>query len=352
MAGRHSKLNTQISEEAAEWFVELRAGELNEAGRAQFDAWVRSSPQHLRAYLEIAAIWKESESLQTCSPFALEPDDAADNVVRLPGSREQAPPDPGSPSAATSRRTFAIAASLGALLAVAGATVWLDTNRWQTYATEVGEHRSVRLADGSTVELNSRSRIRVRFVEHERRVELIEGQVLFQVAKDHVRPFIVRADTTHVRAVGTQFDVNRKRSATVVTVLEGRVAVSGSDVPPGPHPQPTAGTAGRAALLLVAGEQMTLTQEALTHPVRTNVSAVTAWTQNQIVLDAVRLEDVAEEFNRYSERPLIVDDHGSSPLRLSGVFSTDPRFLISYLRARDDITVLETQRNIRITRHD
>ena len=84
---------------------------------------------------------------------------------------------------------------------------------------------------------------------------------------------------------------------------------------------------------------------------RTVVPA-TAWTQRQLVLDSVPLKEVAEEFNRYSTRPLIVEDSGAHELRLSGVFSTDPDFLIRYLRERTDIRIQETDTEIHILRHD
>src|SRR6266404_6654330 len=60
---KRSSLNTQISEEAAEWFIEFRTGEVDTARRAAFDEWVRRSPEHLRAYVEIAAIWNEGSSV-------------------------------------------------------------------------------------------------------------------------------------------------------------------------------------------------------------------------------------------------------------------------------------------------
>jgi ferric-dicitrate binding protein FerR (iron transport regulator) len=59
---------------------------------------------------------------------------------------------------------------------------------------------------------------------------------------------------------------------------------------------------------------------------------------------------VAERFNRYSQRRLVTEDHGSVPFRLSGVFSTDPDFLIRYLRERTDIQVEESATQIRIIR--
>src|SRR5258705_86287 len=102
---------------------------------------------------------------------------------------------------------------------------WVQFSGQPTYTTDVGEQRSLRLVDGSTVILNSRSRLHVAFTETARPLEVRQGQALFHVAKNSARPFIVRSDGTVVRAVGTQFDVNRNRSGTIVTVVEGRVAV-------------------------------------------------------------------------------------------------------------------------------
>ena len=60
---KRTKFNAQISEEAAAWFVDFRLGDIDAFARREFDAWIRSSPEHLRAYLEIAAIWNEGSSL-------------------------------------------------------------------------------------------------------------------------------------------------------------------------------------------------------------------------------------------------------------------------------------------------
>ncbi len=103
--------------------------------------------------------------------------------------------------------------------------MWWQANRYPLYSTDIGERRSITLADGSTVDLNARSKLRIEFSSAERRVELLDGQALFQVAKDKQRPFIVHSGDATVRAVGTQFDVYRKDSGTTITVLEGRVAV-------------------------------------------------------------------------------------------------------------------------------
>ncbi|MEJ1966665.1 MAG: FecR domain-containing protein [Gammaproteobacteria bacterium] len=215
---------------------------------------------------------------------------------------------------------------------------WYELYRATEYSTEVGEQRSVRLSDGSTVQLNSRSKLRVRFDPSQRVVELIEGQALFHVAKNAARPFIVRSAQTSVRAVGTRFDVYKKQAGPVVTVIEGRVAVSGG-FPRGlpssdareasngsessvgsravsPDPRGTASTqvdapgAEDLAILLSAGEQLAVTARTTVRPTRANVAAATAWTQRELILDGAPLSLVAEEFNRYSSRRLIAEDHG------------------------------------------
>lgn len=375
------RLNAQISEEAAEWFIEFRTGDIDAGGRRAFDTWVRSSQEHLRAYLEFAAIWNEVGGLG--AEQALDVDDliafarAEGNIVPLVmRSPERLEPSPSSAAedvdrsvgktrANWKRQRLPAIAACAALLTVGTATVvWFQSYRVPTYATVVGEQRSFRLPDGSTVALNSRSRIRVKFTDAERAVELIEGQALFQVAKNPKRPFIVASDDTRVRAVGTQFDVYQKRGGTVVTVVEGKVAVQtipaaadNSTVGRSSDYEPASGqSAGisqiEAPVLLSAGEQMTVTEQTLPRPTRVDITAATAWTQRQIVLDSVSLTDAAEEFNRYSSRRLTVEDTASTQLRLSGIFTTDPEFLVRYLHERSDITVHVTDTEIRIIHHD
>jgi len=72
-----SKMNTQIYEEACTGFVESRAGDLDDPGRREFDRWLRKSPEHLSAYLEIAAIWHEGSSLGPESQWT------ADTLIEL-----------------------------------------------------------------------------------------------------------------------------------------------------------------------------------------------------------------------------------------------------------------------------
>src|SRR5687767_5812454 len=53
-------LNRQILDEASEWLVELNTGDADQAARQRFDAWLRASPEHMRAYLELLPLWEEA----------------------------------------------------------------------------------------------------------------------------------------------------------------------------------------------------------------------------------------------------------------------------------------------------
>src|SRR5579862_6248735 len=262
-----SKFNVQIYQEACEWFVECRAGDLDGPIRAEFSRWLRKSPEHQSAYLEIAAIWNEGSNLDPSNRWNLDrliaqaAEDPA-NIISLEGIRSTSAAS--IPPRAGRRRLFGIAASI--LLAAAALATYIFTSGGY-YATALGEQRSLALNDGSTVQLNALSKIRIRYGEHERSVDLLRGQALFHVAKDPTRPFIVHSGQTSIRAVGTQFDVYRKADGTIVTVVEGRVAILEHEGEPdlGNHAQggDAADVAQRgggdgAIIFLTAGEQITV----------------------------------------------------------------------------------------------
>ncbi|MEJ1964468.1 MAG: FecR domain-containing protein [Gammaproteobacteria bacterium] len=362
-----SKPNEQIAEEAGEWLVRHRCGNFDDAGRREFDTWVRTSPEHIRVYLELSAIWEDVSSVDMrgladadqlvaragmeANVVPMQPRDRQALPARDVPSTPEVPDVPQASHALHAPRTRrasrragsrAFAASLAGVLALALISLWFYHGRPATYETATGELRSIVLDDGSTVQLNSQSKLRVRFAEHERNVELLAGQALFQVAKDKTRPFIVSSGEARVRAVGTQFDVYRRKGGTTVTVLEGQVATSG----------PLTIAAGRPEqVLLSAGEQITLEPRVSPRPMRANVAAATAWTERHLVFESATLAEVAEEFNRYNRRPLVVAGEGLRDFHVSGVFSSaDPTLLLRFLRAQPEIAVDETDTEIRVTR--
>lgn len=360
-----TRMNTQIYDEAGEWIVRHRTTGLDAAARRRFDAWLRASPENVRAYLEMSSVWEELGSLDPArTPPAAELLAAArapDNVVML-GTTDDARESAGAPledvhpsKDRPGRRGLGWSLAASVLLVLAGAWLYAGLG---TYATGVGEQRSIVLEDGSTIELNSRSRVRVRYGAAERRVELLEGQALFAVAPNKARPFVVHSGGIRVRAVGTQFDVYRKAAGTVVTVVEGKVAVirqeatkAGDASPPAPGRTAAPAPAPLVAeVLLAAGEQVVVAPAAAAKPRRADVAAATAWTRRSLVFEASRLAEVAQEFNRYNARQLVVADPALADLRVSGVFSSvDPELLLRFLRSQPELVVEETGREIRIS---
>src|SRR5882757_1371774 len=375
-AGGRSEVSQEALAQAADWFVDFRVGDTDAEMREGFNAWLRQAPQNVQAYLEIARTYSELP--------ALNPDGNVDaeeliayarsdaNVVTLPTAPAVANSSVSVASQKTSRnrRGLAIAASL--FMVVLGTVIWSQL-RDDIYSTDIGEQRLITLVDGSTIDLNARTRIRVRITGDLRLVQLVEGQALFKVAKDKARPFVVRSDDTRVRAIGTQFDVYRRKTGTTVTVLEGRVEVVpvGSDAHSVPESvESQSGNVGSVrpkgnrtasaeshrrdgrdarAFVLGEGEQVTISPDLVSKPVQANVGFTVAWTGRMIAFEASPLTEVVEEFNRYTRRKLVIGDSRIETLHISGIYSsTDPASLVRFLRTQQGIEVVETDTEIRI----
>lgn len=361
----------QALADAATWFVEFRVGEVDAAAREEFNRWVRRSPENIEAYLQIATTWADLPAAKPDGNVDIAQLVAgargASNVVSLESAERAAPLQEIREEATPSRsRRLPLLLAASVVCACIG-IAFAMFHRSTAYSTGIGEQRYVTLKDGSTVELNARSRLRVRFSDRERTVDLIEGQALFGIAKDPQRPFVVNSGTTRIRAVGTQFDVYRRASGTTVTVLEGRVAVSAPATPThevrdaassksAPHANGARDGGSRVKeprnhepIMLSAGEQLVVKPSAQLAPVPANLDAATAWTQRRLVFESSRLADVVEEFNRYNQRPLLVDDEALHEMRISGVYSsTDPASLLRFLRHQPGVEVIEEQEGIRI----
>jgi transmembrane sensor len=361
MAPPHTKAkhNQQILDEAAEWFVDFREDDLDANGKANFSRWLRRSPEHIEAYLEVAALWEDvpnivaKESLDIDALIAQAR--AEVNIVSLSRPNARNSPQAVGPTGFFRMRIADRLGLIAASFVIFAGAAGLAWHHWYQgmYATDIGEQRLITLDDGTTVELNARTRLRVNLQSRSRNVELLEGQALFHVAKDSERPFIVKSGTTSVRAVGTQFDVYKKTSgATVVTVVEGRVSVSAPELA-AVHPTSSNSAPSDSAAYLNAGEQVIVIAQNNTQAAAqaADVSAATAWTKREIIFQATPLIDVVEEFNRYSRHQLIIHDPTLRAVRVSGVFSsTEPTSLLRFLSEQLQLSVKDQNGRIEIAR--
>lgn len=145
-----------IRAEAARWFARAHSGEWDAAREQARADWLAADPRHAYEYRLLESIWQAAGAV------------APERLRALAEAPRRT---------ASSGRRAALALSLGAaIIAVGGWALWPRGAGWTEYRTQVGELRSVALPDGSRAELNSRSHIRVRFGEAERRVELVAGR--------------------------------------------------------------------------------------------------------------------------------------------------------------------------------
>jgi len=219
------------------------------------------------------------------------------------------------------------------------------------FATRHGEQLSQRLADGSVLHLNTDSAVTVRYAKNERLVTLTAGQADFEVVHEPERAFRVLAGSAEVVDLGTKFDVRLDHDSTVVTVLEGRVAVGPSPTLENPGVNSSQSHPSRF-VQLGADQQIRVTEgEWPATPMAVDAQRSTAWLRREIVFDHEPLERVAAEFNRYTVKPIEIATPALRNLEISGVFATDdPEAFIAFLRSLKGVRVEVTPTRIRVSR--
>lgn len=345
MRSRNPRIQAEVRAEAVEWLIAFSEKEVSAEALRRFNEWLRTSPEHVAMYLRVAAFWQDADRIEPKHHRDIERlvrEATAESNVYSFEPRPIPHRTVHGPLRWLPRPALAAAALLlsVAILAV----LWNTRFRTPTYMTNVGELRTITLADGSVVTLNANSRMTLSFTRTERLIELTDGQALFRVAKEAARPFIVQSNGAKVTAVGTQFDVNRKSSGTVVTVLEGRVSVT---APAAAQPMSPSHLTG--PLLVSAGEQAIVTPAQASKHRESQTANVAAWTTGLLVFDSESLREVARAFNRQNAKQLIIEDPELQELRISGVFpaaAAGP--MVKFLRERFGVHVVETDTAIRI----
>jgi transmembrane sensor len=356
------------SEEAAHWWTLLHGEGATAADRREFLSWVSRSPERVQAYLGMERLMAALQSRKVRWT-----DTPAEVLIREAKSfSESAPvpaPFPGLRAAGHSSAAPAQSRggrwigprwklSLGAIAAcIAAALVafWLlPPAGWQRYATGLGEQRSILLADGSRVTLNSASSIDVDLGKHRRVIHLRRGEALFQVSHDPARPFDVHAEGAVVRAIGTEFNVDIRSRYAAVTVLQGRVAVmSGAQarLPVASGGRRGAGGPAQSfpappgALLVGVAERVIVTAAGMGRPQRVDdLSAVTAWTRGQLVFEDRPLGEVVDELNHSSAQRIVIRSSRLRDRRVTGVIQLDdPDSLLSFLADVPGVLIRKTR---------
>jgi transmembrane sensor len=283
----------ETDERAAHWLARRYFNSWSAENQAELDAWLTESHNHAAAYWRLKAAWERTERLAALRPPIL----------------SQA-------SAGKDRRIWNIfsgAAIVCAAAVILGAAVsFLFAPAKQTYATAIGGHTTIALADGSQVELNTNTIVRADLTAYRRTVEVEKGEAYFQIAHDSNRPFVVVAANHRIVDLGTKFLVRNNPNHLEVVLVEGRARLE------------TAGTWAKAhSAVLTQGDVAIATADSISVAKKPS-EAVTnelAWRQGILVFKHITLGDAAMEFNRYNSTQLIVTAD-VAPLKIDGTFAT------------------------------
>ena len=279
-------------DEAAEWVVRLSKSTSPDL-REAFEAWRAQGIEYEIAYEREAAIW--------------------DRLGRLSALRtsESPPAVPASTRPKTAwRRATMVVAGLAATLAM-GLTPFLALSPTKAYATGIGQQERVRLEDGTLVELNTDSRIEVRFGQHARVVRLVRGEAMFHVAKDS-RPFTVQTPAARLETPRADFTVRLVKAGASVLVSHGAALATET------------GKNGDVVAIDAANQAMVAPDRAQVVKVSDgDMERKLAWRHGAIELDGETLADAAGEFNRYSTRQIVIADPATAALHVGGYFRDD-----------------------------
>lgn len=294
-------------EQAVDWHVRLQ-GDADQGLWLEFTEWLEADPSHREAYEEVECLWRQVDKMpRTQSPGS---------IIDISSQRRPVPAP-----ANLSRRWFL---GVGAAAAAAAALV-VTPPRYdgspaglEIFETAPGQRQTAKLADGSSIILNSGTRLTVSLSGDFRTVVLEKGEALFDVAKDPTRPFTVAAGERLVTVVGTAFNVRNLDQAVTVTVTRGLVDVGNGD--------------GGGKVRLTPGQQISARQGQAPSAITTvDAQAVTSWTEGRLSFDNMPLPQVLAELSRHYPVPMHVEGTAAD-LHFSGVLRLE----------RDQASVLGT----------
>jgi transmembrane sensor len=298
---------SSIENSAAEWAVRLSLNTLTASEQTELEAWLAAGTRHQGALLRAQAAWLDLDRVAALSAHSNDFSTSHSTAKAIFSSRAAVPARRRSPS--QSRRFF-LAAGVGAIaLTGASGAFWLRRRHGEVYESAVGEIRQVTLVDGSTMHLDSATKVLVRFSESRREIELVSGQGFFEVTKDPARPFVVLARGVSVRAVGTAFTVRAVDQDVAITVTEGVVEVA--DGQAGGSARVTADQ--RAVVSAADGIEVQAVPAA-------QVERHLAWRNGMLSFDGESLAEAVKELNRHNSRHIEIDDPALAIRPIVGIF--------------------------------
>jgi transmembrane sensor len=282
-----------IRSEASRWVIARRASaKWTEQDEAALDKWLAESSANRLAYWRMEAAWKQTERL---------------NALRTPPSV--------SPSAP--RRASKIVSAVASLIAVAivgtvGAFYFFQPSG-KTYETPVGGRLTVALSDGSKIELNTDTMLRLSGGKNGRAATLERGEAYFRIKHDANHPFALFVSGHRIVDLGTQFSVRKDMDRVEIALLEGSAKIESDAENKTSH-----------AVVLSPGDVAVATPDSLTVSKKSvvDLSSTLAWRHDMLAFKYATLAQAVSEFNRYNRTKIVIADARAAQLTIYGSFPT------------------------------
>lgn len=308
-----------VALQAAQWHTRQEQG-LGAAEQAELAQWLQASPDHAKAFARIDAGVARLRALpadavtQWRASLAASQPAAAASPKPVPPQATPVRPQHWLQALLPGPRGLALCAVLLMALGL-GWQQWMQPVYSAHYVVQRGQHQSLQLPDGSTLELDADTDAQVRLYRDRREVQLAHGQAMFSVAPDASKPFEVQAGPARVSVVGTRFAVRYRQDGVDagqvrVEVQEGRVRVAAAQSP-------------ATALLLTAGQTTQVAANGLLAPVGSVApDSVGLWRKGLLRFDNTPLAQALQEMERYGPTGLMVRDPAVAALPLGGSYAT------------------------------
>ncbi|WP_444921128.1 FecR family protein [Microbulbifer sp. CnH-101-G] len=331
-------------DQACAWVARLRSEAMSNAEKREFATWLAATEAHRQALDEVVELWGDLGALAHMPVDQLFPESVPSSPPQNSGEARKSRKAQSAMSANWGLPQWLIGGGLatcGAFLAVWIGLQWLGSGKidQQIYTTQLGEIRTVSLADGSEIKLNSNSELRVNFSRKERQTQLLRGEAFFDVARQTARPFTVAAGSANIRVLGTEFNVELNPENTRVSVTEGKVSVSEAEKTPGLTPE---------SVTLVKNQKVSVSTLGLTQIQHTSPEQATDWTRGILVFEKTPLKEALQELNRYLAVPVVAAPQVESRL-VSGTFAvSDPDNTLEAITTALDLQQDHSNNNLTI----
>ncbi|HVP83826.1 MAG TPA: FecR domain-containing protein [Rhizomicrobium sp.] len=286
---------SDVEQTAADWLEHRASDDWSEARDAELEIWLAQSPAHAVAFMRLEAAWNRTTRLAALQqPMLRKPLQGTTQPSRRPALK----------IAAAVMVTAAISVG-GSLLAV--------HQKDQTFATTIGGREALSLVDGSKIELNTDTVLRMANGAGERKVWLDRGEAYFDIKHDAAHPFVVMVGDHRVTDLGTKFIVRQEGDRVEVKLLEGSARL---DANSGLPAQSAVLKPGDVAI--ATADQTSVTKK----PVK-ELTQELGWRRGVLTFDHTTLAEAVAEFNRYNRQKIVIADRAAAKLEIGGTFPSD-----------------------------